>query len=357
MNINPISTYATALETRNIVRDTQNRIADLQREMSTGKKADISADLGSRGAVLIGLRNDFAATQEYIQGNGVIAGRMEVMQTALGTVGEAASGVRDTVLAIGENADGAVIDRAARDAIEQVTMALNSNFSGRFLFSGTAVDTRPAMGPDERITAADPTPLELMDQAAADYFGVPLANLDAALAGATEADIDGLVAEFDQIFAGTHATYDFGAAFYAGNDERVSGQIGGEVATDYGINADDPALREVLKGLYLMHAFPEDRLNADASKHLNQLATSRLGGGTDALTQDRARLGLQQETVERVTERHEVEAGVMNTQIVEMEQADQFETAARLNSLTSQLDATFAVTARLSDLSLLNFLR
>ena len=51
-----------------------------------------------------------------------------------------------------------------------------------------------------------------------------------------------------------------------------------------------------------------------------------------------------------------MQATLIATQVVRLEEADPYETSLRLNTLQTQLEASLSVTARISRLSLVDFL-
>jgi flagellar hook-associated protein 3 FlgL len=69
-----------------------------------------------------------------------------------------------------------------------------------------------------------------------------------------------------------------------------------------------------------------------------------------------AELGYKQSVVDKAIKEHEAAIVQLNNEVATLEAAAPFETALRLSQLQTQLEATFSLTARMSELSLTKFL-
>src|SRR5262245_47267555 len=85
-----ISTLATFFQLNDSIRSLQQSLLDGQKELSTGRKADLMADLGNQAAGDVDLRNTYAETTEFKTTAGVVSTRLDVMQTAL-------TGIKDSL--------------------------------------------------------------------------------------------------------------------------------------------------------------------------------------------------------------------------------------------------------------------
>ncbi|MFV3126436.1 flagellin [Niveispirillum sp. KHB5.9] len=81
-----------------------------------------------------------------------------------------------------------------------------------------------------------------------------------------------------------------------------------------------------------------------------------VGNAMEQLTEAQSILGLEEQTIQRMQDRLEVEQTLVSTQIVKLVEADPYDATLRLDVLRNQLEATFAVTSSLGKLSLANYL-
>ncbi len=68
----------------------------------------------------------------------------------------------------------------------------------------------------------------------------------------------------------------------------------------------------------------------------------------------RSEMGSDQERVSRANDALELQVAHLNEQVVRFESVDPYETATRINLLISQIETSYALTARISQLSLTN---
>ena len=311
--------------------------SDLQRlslELTTGRVADIAArvsgdlvPISAIDASLARLNGYRAVTAEA----GLFAGSM---QTALGVVDEVASDLSRTLLAAASSSTQALIDAAgteARSRLETAMSALNTRVGDRSLFAGTATNG-PAIVPAETMMLA----------------------LDAAIIGAATAqDIEVAVSAWFNAPAG------FAATAYTGNVAlaRVNIAPGEEAALD--ITATDPAIRATLKGLALAALLGRGALAgqpAERQSLANRAGLSLLESQTDR-TYLAARIGTAQAQIDAAASRNAAESTSLQIARADITAADPFETASKLQETQQQLEKIYAITARITRLSLMDYLR
>lgn len=228
-------------------------------------------------------------------------------------------------LLVGDSFSNSTLSSGAKAEIRQVITSLNTSYAGRNLFSGDA--------------AAQPSTVT-----ADEFFTV----LDTALAGATdEASLDTAITAF---FA---PGGDFDTQIYqggAGNASDVRLPTGGSIS--YDVKADDQAFRDALEGLVRVAYAPADNQTAFARNGINQIRDAET-----RLIQLEADVGRQQNlvdsSIEAITQEKLILAENENT----FAGADVFEAADRVKALELQLQTAYTITARISQLTLTNYIR
>jgi flagellar hook-associated protein 3 FlgL len=97
-------------------------------------------------------------------------------------------------------------------------------------------------------------------------------------------------------------------------------------------------------------------LSVDARQSVLTRAATTLSQGTDGVTQAQARLGAVQRRASEASDSMASQSATLQTQIGTLENVDPAEAAMRVSRLTTQLETSYALTARLSKLSLVNYL-
>lgn len=331
-----IGDLAQSLQLRRDNARLNAQLNTLTRELSTGKTADPDTRLSGDYTVFAALNADLsrnASVQRAIRDFGL---ETDARQTTLGSVLDLGREVTTALLEVstllGPEARRAAAQTAA-SRFEGVVLSLNTQLGGRALFAGQAVG------------GAAVTSVETM-----------LTDIEAqiATAGATDpADIETIVQQWFGPGGG------FETIGYVGAPDPLSepakdGSFGGEVPT-----ALDPRLRETLAGLALASLVDQGIVDPATDEAVDLLgrASAILLNADQDLVDMRAEIGNAQE-------RNESQLAELTSAQFALEQArnsltevDTFETAVELENAENQLRALYALTAKLSGLSLTEFIR
>ncbi len=133
-----------------LLYDLQNVTGQLQtseRQLSSGYKLNQPSDDPYGASQALKLRADLAANQQY-QGNVSDANSWQsVSDTALGDIGDSIQRARDLVIQGGNDTNG-TSDRQAivtelTQLIDSIKTDANTQYAGRYIFSGTSTNTQP----------------------------------------------------------------------------------------------------------------------------------------------------------------------------------------------------------------------
>ena len=311
--------------------------SDLQRlstELTTGRVADtvarVSGDLGPVSGIdasLARLKGYGAVTAEA----GLFAGSM---QTALGVVDDLSSALSRTLLAASSSSSQSLVDATGRDSrsrLETALSALNTRVGDRSVFGGVATNG-PATAPAETIMLA----------------------LDTAILGATTVqDIETAVTDW------FNAPTGFAALGYAGGAALAPVNIAPGEEANLDITATDPAIRATLKGLAMAALLDRGVLAGQpaARQDLAKRAGLSLLESQSERTFLAARLGAAEAQIDAAASRNAAETSSLQIARSDITAADPFETASRLQETQQQLEKIYAITARITRLSLMDYLR
>lgn len=310
---------------------------DIQRltlEISSGQVADTRKALGGNTAYLADLDRSMTrlnaydlATQEAMMFAGGV-------QNALTHISGLSNAFRNEVIAGSISAFGGTstsIPVHAKNTLEQIVSALNTDVAGRSLFSGTATDTIP-IAPAEEILAA----------------------LRTAIAG---------IGNVDDILAAATAWFDgpagFGAVGYRGSDVGLAPiALSDSAKAQFDLRGDDPVVRDLLRNLAVL-ALAEDPALALTGTQKNELLQKSTPGvltSNDEMIRLQAKVGVIENRIETMSVRHSSERSAFEMARSNLLSIDPFEAATELEQVQFQLQSLYAITARSSKLSLVNFL-
>jgi flagellar hook-associated protein 3 FlgL len=302
------------------------RISEVSQEAVTGRHADLAQHLsGEIGEAMTRAHALNSLTLEREQLN-LRALRLDVSARSLSEVHAQTLGLDLRMAAALGTGDAAQQDLAARDAhaaLKAVFTALNVRQGDRSLFAGDATAT------------------------------TPLANVDVFLA-----DLGALAAAAASPAAFETARADYFAAPGGGWYQNVYGGTPGAADSD-AVTGADPALTELVAGLGVL-ALSGRSDGAPlflAEDEIVQAAAARLSQGRDALTRLRADRGIVQADVAGRLAALDGEETLLTEALNTLTARDPYAAATELRLIETQLEASYLLTARLSGLSLLNYLR
>lgn len=358
VSFSTVPTYLLNLQNRRMVANQQFEMQKLGKEIGSGLKADVYGDLGMRSAITIKARGMMDEAKEYKLSNELLGNRMEVMADVMGTVRETTDDFLAMAVqnATNKGVSASEMQSIAKARITDVVQAMNSVYEGQFLFSGVHSDNQTLYGLNETSPSSGMTPLQAMQSV---LGGPPTSAADA---NAKIADVDAM---FDNTFA--DPTKNFEGAFYGGAPEldgggnplpRVEARPDATTVLDYGVQANDEGFKRIIKGMYMLASVDAMAINdQQAYETYIGKAVEYMATGSSMIGDYEAKLGTQQQLVDRVVEKNAARITVLNKKLLDMEAVDPYEAQARLTSLETQIHATYNVSARMAKLSFGDYMR
>jgi flagellar hook-associated protein 3 FlgL len=121
-------------------------------------------------------------------------------------------------------------------------------------------------------------------------------------------------------------------------------------------NANESPFRKLAQAYTMVADLGAQNLNETAFAALAETAAKLAGEAIQELTAVQARLGTSAERVSSSNTKMTAQQNVLNTQIDNLEAVDPFEAATRVTTLMTQLQTAYALTARVQQLTILNYL-
>ena len=323
------------LSTQNKTR-VKTELNTLVEELTTGEKSDLTSHLGISQVGLNSLDRQLKVLGKYEQVNEQTSQILSTMQTILEHVDDLRSSASNTLLTISDSSTPLDLSRgsdAARTSFEATVQSLNTRYGDQSLFGGADVEG---------------TPLATADQM--------LSELQTAIAGLTTAtDVSIAVdAWFDDVGGG------FETVGYLGDSTGVVERpLDANQFISIDARADDEAIKETLKALAkgALANDPSVSLDLAETRNLQQESAVGLLNAAENMADLQARVGFIEGRVEEASVRNSAEQTSYGIARSEMVSADPFETATRLEAVQLQLETQYTLTARLSRLSLTEYLR
>lgn len=299
MTISSISTSQQSLNMRIIISRQNEELSKLTQETASGIKQDVFAENAGAATKSLQMRSFMASTSAYKSSNELLEGKLDTTYEALSNLTGEARNFLNLSLAGGiTSMNRDEYSQEAKDTLARMVTALNTTYSGEFLFSGLSTDQK-----------------------------------------AVEIDASGNSVNYLGDTTGT-----------------PSARIDDDVTLNYGIRADDPAFTAIFDALNTVLTTDLKALSDADFETMRENVTTTLNNGITGLTSLAAGLGNNQSILETKINDQNSRLNIYNNAIAGIETADPEETALRLNQLLNQLEVSYQVTSRLNGMSLLNYL-
>ncbi len=316
--------------------DIKARLERTSIEAVTGKREDVTAAVKGNlgGAHLLQKAIDDIEQDQRI--NALTGSRLSLTNTALSSVQQLISEVStDGIVAVnaGDPFTLGVIAEQAESDLRNTMSLLNSSHGNRRLFAGDATDASPLASPDTLLT---------------DVKAILQSNSD-------PADVKIALDTYFDSPTGGFATN----IYQGGTGEAPASFLADGSKIEFPVRADNQALRDTMRGLAVM-AVTKDSGHAVTSNEFKDIflqGTSSLSKSNIAIIKLEGLIGISEGLIERADEQQRKEKFTIGVALNSLTGRDQYEAAAELKQLEAQLEASYLVTSRLSNLRLTNFLR
>ena len=304
-------------------------------ELSSGEKSDFVRATGGDTTRLSFIDNRLKVLDSLSFLTRETQLTLSTMQTALTSFNTQREALAEQLIQINAESPDFQIGQACASAaakLDSLVATLNTRLGDESLFAGAAVDQAALISDDAM-----------------------LADIVAQIGGATDtATILTTVNTWFDDPAGGFATL----GYTGDTGEMPERRLDAGTNVSLEARADDPGIREVLKGS-IIAALSLELTGLDKTTQTDLLFEGGImlqSAATD-ITEIQARIGYAESEVERFSVSQSTEVSALGIARNQMVQADPFETASELQAIQLQLETHYMMTARMSQLSLVEYLR
>lgn len=375
--VNNVSTLAQSLSQVERLKAQQKTLGDLSLQISSGKKTQKLSGLGSDILKTVRSRAGINSLETYISNIKNAERRLNMMQTSIAEIKAQAnnimSGIR-TAVQEGDYPELKTLQQLASNVYEFILDAINQTDGDRYLFAGGDVSQKPI------------TDTGLFDSFMGEF--VP----DVSDITNPPLSASGVIGEWgngnmttDQFIKSYSAVSDtvlgFSNALTTNTAGKTTVRVNDGSEFDYTTLANDTSMKEIVMLLGMIknmppveHApgalnnplansiaedvapFPPREKQDNFFKVFNDLA-AKLDKAIDGLDKESFRLSQVQAQVGIIKKQHTEQVNAYTDIVTDVENVDITEASAKILQIQTQLEASFQVTAMVSQLTLVNFLR
>ncbi|KZL17760.1 flagellar hook-associated protein FlgL [Pseudovibrio axinellae] len=346
-----VSTLSSSLSLSNYLIQHRANVDKAAIESISEKVADYGLAMGAQAGLATSFHVEWDMLQSQLDANSALVARMEVMTLSLNDIQTSGSEFTANLLALEQ--DTGFLETAsdlAYTEIGKLVSSLNTGVGGVYLFGGINTDTAP-------MTAFEDGPEAAIETAFQTYFGFVIDD-PATASIPTSGDPAG---QDWETFLGSAVLNDiFGAdwspTWSSATEEKMTATISEGVTTTGSESADDEAFRELAKGLSIIAVFGKLDVSVETGSLISGKAVESLNVATNEVISLAAQVGAIAEKITSTNTDIELKSDMLNLRINDLENVDPARAAIELSLAQTQLEATYAITAQMKNLSIMNYL-
>lgn len=342
-----VSSAAVSQALRYSLLRAQTDLNKAQQEAQSGRVSDIGLALGARSAQSVSFTRDLDRIQGIVDSNGLITARLAATQDVLKQVGEAAQTFLNTLTtSVSGDALGNVTHDSAKSMLDSLTNMLNTSFNGEHLFAGINTDVKPVNSYTDPGSPAKAA----FDAAFQAHFGFAADDPAAAAIATTDMEAFMVAVEPQFLGAGWQANWSNAA------DQRIVSRITLTETAETSVNANNEGMRKLAMAATMIMDLFNDDMSAGAKKALVEKAVTLVGDAVGRISDLQATTGVIEKRVNDASERLNVQIDLFERRIGNLLEIDPYEASTRVSDLLSHIETSYALTARIQQLSLIRFI-
>lgn len=349
MSANGVSTYSRTHLQIVATGRLQKMHASAQAQLASGKVEDVAQSLGWRAGKFAAVETRVTSLRSIVDTNTLATARLKTADLAFQGMSTSAGRMRDLLIEAkaGASAPGVVV-RQAKEGLADTFVALNSTYAGDWLIAAANAGEQPFPSYFGTPKSAARTAVEQSFSAA---FGIT--PDDPGVANLAAPDVK---AWLDGPFASLFESPQWEALFSNAAADVPEQRYAENETIKPGVSGDEPALRKLLMSYVMMADLGADRMSPAAFAEVAGKALELNDAGNSGVTTLRAALGATLSRIEESSESMTRQIDMFSAAAEDMVASDPYGLSVRINTITARLEASYMLTSKLKDLSLVNYL-
>jgi flagellar hook-associated protein 3 FlgL len=350
-----ISTLGQSLDNISRLKTMQASLANLQYQLNSGKKTNLFAGLGTNVIASERARANFNEIDTYLNNMTIADRRIKMQVTAIDGVLKQAGDVVNAIQIQTQEGEFEMesVGDLANKARDYIISMINERDGDRYLFAGADTQTKPINDTGLQTTYMQSQINEWIN-----------GNINT----------DQLIASYTDKTQMTDTINGYSASLSSGNARSVSVRVEENTELNYTTLANNDGFRDIITALGMLDNLTRtlDQVSLDSTdpagtitapgatkqeqaenfyKVFNDLAVV-INRGMDKLETETFKLSQTSAKMSQISDGYALEKNTLSGIIADVEDADPNEVAVKLNTMLTQLQASYSVTASVSKLSL-----
>jgi len=301
--VNRVATFSftTGMITDNM--RLQSRYADINTQISSGLKSQDYKGISRDTQYLLSIESAADKLEAYNANANIVQSSINTQYEALGRMEEMANSMISAISAAlaGPNANPNVTQSQAQNALNETASILNLQIAGKYVFSGTDIDTQP---------------VDLTDPAWVPQTSPSVVN----------------------------------TSYYQGNTTTASVQVSETLNLNYGNLANNSAFEQLLRAYNLAYNNPSSPTELGEALDLVKSAI-------DGIANIRGIMSVQSNTIEKQIDQNEQDRDTLLGLRSTIKETDIPSASVMLTEIQTQIEASYTSSVRILNLNLHDYLR
>lgn len=303
-----VTTVEQQNQTLQYLQQLQSKASSLEAQIATGQKSVTYSGIAPQAAQVVDLAATQSLQQSYIDTIGTVNTRLQTMSLAMQNIAGVATTFEHLLASSAFSPDGASVQQTAQQLLSELGSYLNTQDGSRYVFSGNKTST-PTFDP-----SGLPNPGNLSTSVAVDYYG--------------------------------------------GDNGIAQATVDTNNVLKYGVTGNNPAFEQIVR---VLNFFANDSTPLSQSNPADvanvQQAQQMLANAAQTVQQLVANTGEQQADLKQLSTAHKNAMTLATTSLDNIQQVDSATAITELNTLQTQLQASYQTINVLHSLSLANYLK
>jgi flagellar hook-associated protein 3 FlgL len=329
----------------------QTSLATLSTESSTGQYANLGQQLGAESGQELSLKNQYDQLQSFTASNAIVGVDLSTSSDSLSSIqSDAQTAVQDiTTWLSGQANSGVTLQTLGTSSLQSLTSDANAVTPlGQYVFGGVNSGVQPLSDYFSTPTSAAKTAI---DQAFTTTFG--MSPTDAAASTISPSDLQTFLnTTFADQFQGANWTSSWSSA----SSVNTTADVAPGESTQTSVNVNQPGFSQLAEGYAMLAEFGGSSLSQSAQQVVASTASNLISQGLTQITNLESTIGDAQNKVTDANNSISSQSTLLQTQIGDMDNVNEYQVASQLTTLSTQLQTAYSLTARLQQLSLAQYL-
>jgi flagellar hook-associated protein 3 FlgL len=335
---------------RSTINQVQSELIQSQKEVVTGQHYNIGETLGGTTTRALDLRRERDMMDNLMATNSVVTQRLSSSQMALATISSAGQTALNTYVALAGSTDSTQLSTAVQtltNVMDQFVDAANTSVNGEYIFAGINTDVKPMGDYVSDETGARTA----FDTVFFTKFGFTKTDPQAEFITPTDMQ-DFLDNYVEPMFTGGP---EWATSWSTASDQPMTSRISRTEVVQSSVSINQDGFKQLAYATVIGIELLNLPISSDTRAIVSNKAIDFMGKAIYGVDSQRGLLGLSENRVATADDVLQAQVNIIKLNLDDLEGVDVYEASSKITALTSQMEISYNLTARISELSLVNY--